>query len=75
MIFYVHKVENFNSRTLRYFIFMKWTRELHNIFCPRSGKFNWRDIRYFMSIKWKSLAGQIYDISCPQSGKVLAGEL
>ena len=27
-----------------------------------------------MSVKWKSLTGEIYDISCPQSGKY-AGEV
>ena len=32
--------------------------------------FSWRDLRYLMSKKWKSLAGELYDISCPRSVKV-----
>ena len=42
MIFYVHKVE----------------------------KFNWRDLRYIFFTKWRFLAGVLYDISSPRSGKV-----
>ena len=41
MIFYVHEVENFNWRTLRYFIFTKWkclARKLYEIIFPQSGK-------------------------------------
>ena len=33
-------------------------------------KFNCRTLEYFMSTIWKSLTGELYGISCPQSGKV-----
>ena len=33
-------------------------------------KFFWRTLLNFMSTKWKLLAGELYYISCPRSGKV-----
>ena len=61
MIFHVHEVENFNWRTLRYFMSTKWE------------SFSWGTLVYFMSTKWKCVTREIYNISCSQSGKLQLG--
>ena len=33
-------------------------------------KLNWRTLLQFMSTTWQILAGELYCISCPRSGKV-----
>ena len=56
-IIHVHKVEKFNWRTVRYFMFTKYksvTGDIYDTLCPQSGKFNWTALSYSMSTKWKS---------------------